>query len=79
LERPAVQQDAESLRARGREGKPVAEIKGNLPKIRQEMHDSSLGIQPANPEPAEAPRCRPGAVMTDAEIAACRESARRNR
>jgi hypothetical protein len=76
LERPKVEVDAHSIRARVGDGRSVAEIRGNLPRIREQMRNSSLGIEPANPGRPAVPECRPGAVMTDAEIEACRRQAR---
>jgi len=72
---PGMRSDDHSLTASGQNGTWTAEIHGNLPQIRQEMRTSRLGASPVYPkEPVEeAPVCDFKAVMTDAEIAACRK------
>jgi hypothetical protein len=77
---PAMRLNDHSLTVTGKGGTPMAEIHGNLPKIRQEMRQSGLGTNRANPtygidEPIT--QCEPKPVMTDEEIAACRRNAGR--
>jgi hypothetical protein len=79
---PALRWDERSLTATGKGGAPLAELRGNLPKIKQEMRASGLGARKpgyAGSEAAAEPAatCEPKPVMTDAEIAACRNLARR--
>lgn len=74
-EPPAVQLQPRSLTATGRTGDPIAEIQGDLPRIRREMRQSRLGAEPVRPEGKTPAECRPKPVMTDEEIANCRELA----
>jgi hypothetical protein len=76
-ERPVVKVDERSLTATGKSGKAVAEIHGDLPKIKQQMQRSVMGTKPIPDAEAPPADCVFKQVMSDEDIAACRAQALR--
>lgn len=78
--KPIVHMDENSLTVtKEGAGTPIVEIRGNLPKVKEEMRRSAWGAKPT-PAPLERPapaECEFKPVMTDEEIAACRKLAER--